>query len=82
MLMLIRCSAQVTWDWGLVDFAIFFNPMNSIIFVLFDKYCSIVDQLDSKDSSRDFQLNCAITYFFYLYLIDVMERVKKLRIWR
>jgi hypothetical protein len=37
-----------------------FNPMNSIIFVLFDKYCPIVNQLGSKDSSRDLQLNCVI----------------------
>jgi hypothetical protein len=38
--------------------------MNIINFVLFDKYCPIVDQLDSKDSSRDFQLNYVISYFF------------------
>jgi hypothetical protein len=45
-----------------------FNPMNSTTFVLFDKYCPIMDQLDSKDSSRDFQLNCVISYFFtYIY---------------
>jgi hypothetical protein len=31
-----------------------FNPMNSTIFVLFGKYYSIMDQLGSKDSSRDF----------------------------
>ena len=43
--------------------------MNSSTFVLFDKYCPIVDQLSSKDSSRDFQLNCAISYFFYLHLM-------------
>jgi hypothetical protein len=30
------------------------NLMNSIIFVLFDKYYPIIDQLGSKDSSRDF----------------------------
>jgi len=45
------------------------NPMNSTTFVLFGKYCPIVDQLSSKDSSRDFQLNCVISYFFYLHLI-------------
>ena len=54
---------------GLVHFAKNVNPINSTNFVLFDKYCPIVDQLDSKDSSRDFQLNCVISYFFYLYLI-------------
>jgi hypothetical protein len=31
-----------------------FKPMNSATFVLFVKYCSIMDQLGSKDSSRDF----------------------------
>jgi hypothetical protein len=41
-----------------------FKMMNSTTFVLFDKYCPIVDQLGSKDSSRDFQLNCVISYFF------------------
>jgi hypothetical protein len=41
-----------------------FKPMNSTTFVLFDKYCPIVDQLGSKDSSRDLQLNCVISYFF------------------
>jgi len=38
--------------------------MNSTTFVLFGKYCPIVDQLVSKDSSHDFQLNCVISYFF------------------
>jgi hypothetical protein len=58
--------------------------MNSTTFVLFGKYCPIMDQLGSKDSSRDFQLNCIISYFFtYIYYfmhgpkIDVMEKVKK-----
>jgi hypothetical protein len=42
--------------------------MNSITFVLFGKYCPIMDQLGSKDSPRDFQLNCIISYFFtYIY---------------
>jgi hypothetical protein len=45
-----------------------FNPINSTTFVLFDKYCPTVDQLGSKDSSRDFQLNWIISYFFtYIY---------------
>ena len=56
--------------------------MNSNTFVLFGKYYPIVDQLSSKDSSRDFQLNCAISYFFLPTFnapckrlkIDVMER--------
>jgi hypothetical protein len=56
--------------------------MNSTIFVLFDKYCPIVDQLGSKDSSHDFQLNYIISYFLPIFntqykqlKIDVMERV-------
>ena len=48
---------------GLVHFAKKINPMNSTTFILFGKYCPIVDQLDSKDSSRDFQLNCVINFF-------------------
>ena len=44
------------------------NPISTTL-VLFGKYCPIVDQLGSKDSSRDFQLNCVISYFFYLHLI-------------
>jgi hypothetical protein len=51
-------------QYGLVYFAKNLNLMNSTAFVLFGKYCSIVDQLGSKDSSRDFQLNCVISYFF------------------
>jgi hypothetical protein len=59
----------------------FSKPMNSTTFVFFDKYCPIVDQLGSKDSSRDFQLNCVISYFLPTFntpckrlKIDVMER--------
>ena len=29
-----------------------------------DKYCPIMDYLESKDLSRDLQLNCAISFFF------------------
>jgi hypothetical protein len=68
-------------DLGLVYFVKNLNLVNSIIFVLFDKYCPIMDQLGSKDSSRDFQLNYVISYFLptfnipYKWLkIDVMER--------
>jgi hypothetical protein len=48
-----------------------------------------MDQQGSKDSSRDFQLNCVISYFLPTFntpckrlKIDVMERVKKLGILR
>jgi hypothetical protein len=57
--------------------------MNSIIFVLFGKYCLIVDQLGSKDSSHDFQLKC-ISYFLSIFItsymspkISVMKRERK-----
>jgi hypothetical protein len=40
--------------------------MNNTTFVLFGKYYLIMDQLGSKDLSHDFQLNCIISYFFYL----------------
>jgi hypothetical protein len=36
---------------------------------LFDKHYLIMKQLDLKDSSRDLQVNCAISYLFYLYLM-------------
>jgi hypothetical protein len=49
---------------GLVQIAKNSNSMNSTIFVLFGKYCPIMDQLGLKDSSRDLQLNCVISYFF------------------
>jgi hypothetical protein len=55
--------------------------MNSTIFVLFDKYCPIMDQLGLKDLSRDFQLNSVISYFLSTFTtsrmspkIDVTER--------
>jgi hypothetical protein len=61
------------------------SPMDSTTFVLFDKYCLIVDQLGSKDLSRDFQLNCVINYFLPTFTtsymgvnIDVTKRAKKL----
>ena len=31
---------------------------------LFDKNCSIMDYLGLKDSSHDFSVNCAISFFF------------------
>ena len=36
---------------------------------LFDKYYLILEQLGLKDSSRDLQVNCTISYLFYLYLM-------------
>jgi hypothetical protein len=69
------------FDMGLVHFAKNLNRMNSTAFVLFGKYCLIVEQLGSKDSSRYFQLNCVISYFLLIFntpykrlKFDVMER--------
>jgi hypothetical protein len=68
---------------GLVHFANFFEPMNSTTFVLFGKYYQIVDQLGSKDLSRNFQLNYVINYFLHTFntpckqlKIDVIESEK------
>ena len=52
---LFRCKKF--WDFDTVAFSF-----------LFDKYCLIMEYLGLKDSSRDLQVNCAIS-FFYLYLI-------------
>jgi hypothetical protein len=38
-------------------------------FVVFDKYCQIMHYLGSKDSSRQFRPNCAISFYFRLYLM-------------
>jgi len=51
---------------------------------LFDKYCPIMNKLGSKDSSRDLQTNCVISFYFRLYLMlhacatrfDVMGNLK------
>ena len=37
---------------------------------VFGKNCPIMDYLGLKDSSRQLQANCAISYSFYLYLMD------------
>jgi hypothetical protein len=57
--------------------------MNSTTFVLFGKYCLIMDQLGSKDLSCDFQLNYIISYFLPTFTtscigpkINVIEREK------
>jgi hypothetical protein len=47
----------------------------------FDKYYPIVDQLGLKDSSRDFQLNYVISYFFYLHLL-LHASVQRLMWWK
>jgi len=36
---------------------------------LFDKYYLIMDELGSKDSSHDLQTNCAISFYFRIYLM-------------
>jgi hypothetical protein len=36
---------------------------------VFDKSCPIMDYLGLKDSSRQLQANCVISYSFYLHLM-------------
>ena len=48
----------------------FFLNFDTVAFsFLFDKQYPIMEQLDLKDSSRDLQVNCAISYLFYIYLM-------------
>jgi len=48
----------------------FFLDFDTVAFsFLFDKQYLIIEQLGLKDSSRDLQINCAISYLFYLYLM-------------
>ena len=48
----------------------FFGKMNTVAFsFLFDKYCLIINWLGSKDSSLKLQVNCVISFYFYLYLM-------------
>ena len=64
----------------------FFLDFDIIVFLfLFDKHCPIVEELGLKDSSRDLQANCAISFCFHLYLMlyacavrfDVTGNLKK-----
>jgi hypothetical protein len=70
---------------GLVYIQNFFDFDTVAHSFLFDKHYLIMEQLGLKDSSRDLQVNCAISYPFYLYLMfhscaarfDVMENFVK-----
>ena len=42
---------------------------NVVLSFLFDKHYPIMEQLGLKDPSRNLQINCAISYLFYLYLM-------------
>jgi len=64
----------------------FFLDFDTVaLLFLFDKHDPIIEQLSLKDSSRDLQINCAISYLLYLYLMfhacaarfDVMENFVK-----
>ena len=66
--------------------SIFFFDFDTVtISFLFDKHYLIMKQLGLKDSSRDLQVNCAISYLFYLHLMfhacaakfDVTENLVK-----
>ena len=45
------------------------NFLDLALLFLFDKHYPIMEQLGLKDSSRDLQVNCVISYLFYLYLM-------------
>jgi len=50
--------------------SIFFFKIDIVVLsFVFNKYCLIIDELGSEDSSRKLQVNCIINYFFYLYLM-------------
>ena len=56
-----------------------------VLLFLFNKHCPIMKEIGLKDSSRDLQANCAISFCFYLYLMlyacaarfDVTENFEK-----
>jgi len=49
--------------------SIFFYFDTVALLFLFMKHYSIMEQLGLTDSSRDLQINYAISYLFYLYLM-------------
>ena len=57
------CSSTVLVGLGLV-YQIFFDFDTVALSFLFDKHYPIMDQLGLKDSSRDLQVNCTISYLF------------------
>ena len=68
-----------------------FLDFNTVaLLFLFDKHYLIMEQLGLKDSSCDLQVNCVISYLFYLYLMfhacavrfDVMENLVKFLVFR
>jgi len=68
----------------------FLNFNTIALLFLFDKHYLIMEQLGLKDSSCDLQVNCVISYLFYLYLMfhacavrfDVMENLVKFLVFR
>jgi hypothetical protein len=54
---------------GLFSFEIFLVFRIVTLLFLFDKYCLIIEYLGLKDSSRDLQVNCAISFYFRQYLV-------------
>ena len=54
---------------GLVQFRIFLVFGTVALSFLFDNYCLTVDQLGSKNSSRNLQVDCIISFYFCLCLM-------------
>ena len=55
--------------WALFSSRKFLGFAIVVFSALFDNYYLIIDLLGSKDSSRKLQVNCVISYLFYLYLM-------------
>ena len=47
----------------------FWLPVTVALSFVFGKNCLIMDYLGLKDSSHDFSMNCAISFFFRLHLV-------------
>ena len=57
------------WSYGAFSSENFWLLATVALSLLFGKNCPIMDYLGLKDSSRDFSMNCAISFFFHLHLI-------------
>ena len=55
--------------WALLRYEIFLDFATVSLSFVCGKYCLIMDYIGSKDSSRDLQANCVISFCFRLYLM-------------
>ena len=66
---ILRCSfCKIFWNLSYENFLVWFSETVALSF-LFDKHCSIMEELGLKDSSRDLQVNFAASFYFHLYLV-------------